>query len=189
MNVVRKAMTLAEFLEWEEQQELRYEYDGFAPVAMVGGTWAHSTIQANLIYSLTGRLRGAPCRVHGSHLKIQVMGHIRYPDAFVVCKRLANDTKIVHDPVVLFEILSPNTAHTDLVLKNAEYCGTPSVKRHVVLEQNHIGATMFTREADTWSEEKRYPGDTLEMPEIGISIPLAEFYIGLDFETESARDG
>ncbi len=43
MNVVRKAMTLAEFLEWEEQQELRYEYDGFAPVAMVGGTWAHST--------------------------------------------------------------------------------------------------------------------------------------------------
>ncbi len=64
-----------------------------------------------------------------------------------------------------FEILSPNTTHTDLVLKNAEYCGTPSVKRYVVLEQNHIGATMFTREADTWSEEKRHPGDSLEMPD------------------------
>ncbi|MEJ0044833.1 MAG: hypothetical protein WDN04_00735 [Rhodospirillales bacterium] len=26
-------MTLAEFLVWEERQELRYEFDGFAPVA------------------------------------------------------------------------------------------------------------------------------------------------------------
>jgi Uma2 family endonuclease len=29
-------MTLAEFLAWEERQEVRYEFDGFAPVAMTG---------------------------------------------------------------------------------------------------------------------------------------------------------
>ena len=37
MNVaLRKPMSLAEFLAWEERQELRYEFDGFQPVAMTG---------------------------------------------------------------------------------------------------------------------------------------------------------
>jgi hypothetical protein len=41
-----KSMTLAEFLDWEEQQPLRYEFDGFQPVAMTGGTAAHADIKA-----------------------------------------------------------------------------------------------------------------------------------------------
>ena len=36
---------------------MRYEFDGFQPIAMTGGTAAHSAIQANIIFSLTGRLR------------------------------------------------------------------------------------------------------------------------------------
>jgi hypothetical protein len=38
-------MTVAEFLAWEERQELRWEFDGFQPVAMTGGTRAHETIR------------------------------------------------------------------------------------------------------------------------------------------------
>ena len=41
-------MTLAEFLEWEERQPLRYEYDGVGLVAVTGETYGHSTIQGNL---------------------------------------------------------------------------------------------------------------------------------------------
>ena len=49
MNLaVRKPMSLAEFLEWEDRQELRYEFDGVEPSAMTGGTVAHATIQGNL---------------------------------------------------------------------------------------------------------------------------------------------
>jgi hypothetical protein len=32
--VLQRPMTLAEFLDWEEGQELRYEFDGFQPVAV-----------------------------------------------------------------------------------------------------------------------------------------------------------
>ena len=46
MNLaLRKPVTLAEFLEWEERQPMRYEFDGVGPVAMTGGTYGHSTIQ------------------------------------------------------------------------------------------------------------------------------------------------
>ena len=86
MNLaLRKPMTLAEFLEWEERQPLRYEFDGVGPVAMTGGTSGHSTIQGNLAIALGGRLRGKPCRFHGSDLKFQVAeGHVRYPDGMVI---------------------------------------------------------------------------------------------------------
>jgi Uma2 family endonuclease len=75
MNLaLRKPMTLAEFLEWEERQPLRYEFDGVGPVAMVGGTAGHADIQANLAAALRTRLRGKPCRFYGSDLKFQVAG-------------------------------------------------------------------------------------------------------------------
>ena len=83
MNVaLRRPISLDDFLDWEERQELRYEFDGFQPVAMTGGTSEHSAIQRNLITALTIRLRGKPCQPHGSELKIAVAGSTRYADAF-----------------------------------------------------------------------------------------------------------
>ena len=79
---MRKPMTLEEFLAWEEGQELRWEFDGFAPVAMTGGTVEQGLIQANLIRALGNRLHGGPCRVLGSHVKIAVAGSIKEGAAF-----------------------------------------------------------------------------------------------------------
>ena len=57
MNLaVRKPMSLAEFLEWEDRQELRYEFDGVEPSAMTGGTVRHATIQRNFAIAIGGRL-------------------------------------------------------------------------------------------------------------------------------------
>ena len=67
-------MTLAEFLEWEDRQPLRYEFDGVGPVAMTGRTYGHSAIQRNLAIAVGGRLRGKPCQFRGSDLKFQVAG-------------------------------------------------------------------------------------------------------------------
>lgn len=99
MNVaLPKPMSLAEFLEWEEKQKLRYEFDGFQPVARTGGTVGHACIQTNLATSIVGRLRGRPCEFFGSNLKIQVGGdHIRYPDSFVTCSP-CNNKSTVHGP-------------------------------------------------------------------------------------------
>ncbi len=113
-------MTLREFLDWEERQELRFEFDGTQPVAMTGGTAAHAAIQVNLIAALHSSLRGTPCRPFGSELKIQVAGRIRYPEAFVVCTPVPPPMKVATDPVVVFEVLSDGTANDDLVVENAE---------------------------------------------------------------------
>ncbi len=177
MNVaLRKSMTLEQFLAWEERQELRYEFDGVQPVAMNGVSSEHATVEMNLILALGNRLRGKPCRAFGSNLKIEVVGRIRYPDAFVVCTPVPRGTYIVRDPVVVFEILSPSTTHTDLVLKSAEYRATPSIKLYVILEQAHAGAQVFRRRGENWIAETVKDDDILHLPEIGIEIPLPEIY-------------
>jgi Uma2 family endonuclease len=181
MNVaLRQGMNLADFLDWEERQELRYEFNGFEAYAMVGGTAAHSTIQRNLLTALTIRLRGKLCQAHGSELKIAVAGSIRYPDAFVVCTPVAPKAQVVADPVVIFEALSETTARVDRVTKNAEYRATASVRRYVMLEQDSQAATVFAREGDRWVGSLLTGDAMLAMPEIGIEVPLAELYDGLD---------
>ena len=113
---------------------------------------------------------------------------IRYPDGMVVCSDAPNATQDVRDPVVIFEVLSPSTAAKDRIVKAREYQATPSVKRYVMLEQERIGATVHVRAQDGWSVLVLKDDDTLVMPEIGLEIPVAEFYEGLAFEDYPAED-
>ncbi len=118
MNVpLRKPMTREEFLAWEGRQELRYEFDGFQPIAMTGGTFEHAVIQRNLITTLTNRLRGKPCQPLGSDVKVAVSGRIRYPDAFVICSPVEPGTRVIETRVVVFEVLSHSTSVTDRVVR------------------------------------------------------------------------
>ena len=182
MNIaLRRPMTVAEFLDWEERQELRYEFNGIHPEAMTGGTLAHDRISINLAASLVNRLRGKPCQPHGSNLKIEVMGSIRYPDAYVTCSgSLRSDITVAPGPVVIFEVLSRGPARKDRTVKNREYAATASVQRYVMLEQVEIGGTMFERAGDDWVGHLLTAGSVVAMPEIGIELPLAELYDGLD---------
>jgi len=189
MNVALRApMSLDEFLDWEDRQELRYEFDGFQPVAMTGGTWAHSAIQGNITVALRTRLRGKPCQFHGSDLKIEVAGSIRYPDGFVTCTRGASGDKVVRDPVVIFEVLSQSTAATDIVVKNREYAATPSVRRYIILAQDVMGGTMYERIGDDWVGHVLDPDSVLSMPEIGVEVRIAEFYEDVELPPPSTED-
>ncbi len=185
---LRKPVSLAAFLEWEERQETKYEFNGFEPVAMAGGTEAHAIMQVNLTVALSTRLRGKPCRPYGSDMKIEVAGRIRYPDAFVACTPVVPGATVRHDPVVVFEVLSPSTATKDQFEKNQDYRATPSIRRYVMLDQDRIAATVFAREGEDWIGRVVAERDTLLMPEIGIELPLAELYAGLDLSRPVESD-
>ncbi len=184
----RKPMSVAEFLDWEERQELRWEFDGFEPVAMTGGTAQASAVQSNLIGQLHTRLRGKPGRPYGSNLKVFVAGSIRYPDAFVVCSPVDPKATVVTEPVVVFEILSPSTAMIDRVVKNEEYRDTPSIQRYVMLEQDRQAAEVFTRAGDDWVGHILSGEVVLPMPEIGIELPLSDIYENIAFTETGASE-
>ncbi len=180
---LRKPMSLAEFLAWEERQELRFEFDGFQPEAMTGGTFAHDQITFNLRKALDSRLSGKPCRPAGPNVKILTPGKARYPDGLVTCSPIGPNATVIDNPVVVFEVVSEDTARTDRIEKLREYQAVESIRRHVILEQKTIAATVFERRGETWTAFAITEEDTLHMPEIGIEVPLAELYESLEFAT------
>ncbi|HEY1930970.1 MAG TPA: Uma2 family endonuclease [Acetobacteraceae bacterium] len=182
---LRKPMTIQEFLDWEAQQPLRYEFDGFQPVAMAGGTAAHAAIQRNLAIAVGGQLRGKSCRFFGSDLKIETAQTIRYTNGFVVCTPVRASATVIPDPVVIFEVLSDESARRDLVVKNAEYAAIPTVQRYIVLSQEEMAGTMFERIGADWVGHLLGTDTILHMPEIDIDIPLAELYEGVDLSPPS----
>jgi Uma2 family endonuclease len=179
-TILRKPMTVAEFLAWEERQELRYEFDGERPVAMTGGTVGHDDITFNLRKALDARLAGGPCRPYGPNVKILVAGRVRYPDVMVVCSPQDRRATIADAPVVVFEVLSASTSRTDRIEKAQEYFATPSIQRHVILEQDSIAATALERLEQAWQSTPLTADGVLAMPEIGVSLPLAECYAGVE---------
>ncbi len=185
MNVtVAQPWTRDRFLEWEARQPTRFEFDGFQPVAMTGGTAAHAAIQRNLAIAVGGRLRGTPCRFFGNDLKIEVGASFRYPDGFITCMPVAPRSTVASEPVVVFEVLSVSTAGTDRIIKLREYQATASIRRYGILEQDFAAATVIERRGDEWTVLALTNGDMLRLPEAGIELALSELYDGLDFATD-----
>jgi Uma2 family endonuclease len=182
---LRKPATFAEFLAWEEQQSLRYEFDGVQAIAMTGGTDAHEAIGGTLRALLRERLRGTPCRVRGPTLKVEVAGRIRYPDAFVYCKPVPPEEQVIREPVVVFEVVSATTSRTDRIEKLREYQATNSITRYVIIEQDSIAATVFARHEAEWTARALTEGDMLTMPEINVELALSDIYSDVDLPSRN----
>jgi Uma2 family endonuclease len=179
-------MSLDEFIAWEERQELRYEYAGAVIEAITGGTMAHARIQANLLVELGARLRGGPCFVIGSEVKVRTATSVRYPDAMVICSPADGKSTWTTAAAVLFEVLSPSTARKDLGVKNAEYQTLEKLTRYVVLHQDVAAAEVFFRDDEReWAHEFVSAEGALKMPEIGVEIPLAILYEGIELKLAS----
>ncbi len=181
MNIAlrRPPMSLDEFLAWENRQEERWQFDGFEPRAMVGGTLAHNQIVGNLIMALRPRVR-VPCRVYSEAVRLRLAHTVRYPDVMVACGPFAAAATELNDPIVVFEVLSPSTSREDRIEKNREYAATPSIQRYVILEQDAVAAEVYSRDGESWLRSTVTGSELLSMPEIGMEMPLAEAYAGLD---------
>lgn len=191
MNVaLRKPMSRDEFLFWVERQDRRYEYDGIQPVAMVGGTNNHALITGNLYFQLKLRLGTGPCvPMLPEGGGVATTGDkVRYPEVTVTCSKVPGTERLIPDPVIVFEVMSPSSVRIDQVVKLREYHAVPSIKRYVLIEQEGIGLTVHARHADEpWLTTPLVNGDTLALPEIGIEIPVAAIYEGVTLDEAEAR--
>lgn len=184
MNIALKPMSRDEFFAWAQRQEQRYEFDGFRPVAMVGGTLGHSALHINISYQLKSRLAGKPCRPFGPDAGVATVGQaVRYPDAVVTCSPFSDRDYLVPDPVIVFEVISPTSGRLDRVTKLREYQAVPTIRRYVLVESDTAAITVFSRdhENQAFSAAGLTSGETLHLPEIGIEIPLADIYEGFVF--------
>ncbi len=179
------------YLTWEADQPVRYELVDGQVFAMGGGTAEHDTIGNNLRGELRAQLRGKPCRSHGPHLKVRAGRDGRYPDALVDCGKLVAGALVAQEPVIVFDILSRSTAWIDQSLKLRDYDATPTIGYYVLVSQDEPRALIYAR-GDTGGFDIQSArliegaGQSIDIPEYGLSIALSALYEGLAVPETSA---
>jgi Uma2 family endonuclease len=101
------------------------------------------------------------------------------PDLFIVPAGAAKRDPFgreTSDVIVAFEILSPSTAERDLRWKRTAYTGLPSLTHYIVIAQDAVDVVVFARDTDFAERRLRSLGESLELPSLSISLPLAEIY-------------
>ncbi len=179
-------MTREQFFAGAQANGDRWEFDGFEPVAMPGGTVNHGRINQNLHAALRSRLQGSGCESLGPDAGLATIGNaVRYPDALVTCAKVPGDAHVVPEVVVVFEVLSPTAGRIDRIIKLREYRAVPSIRRYVILEHASIGLSAFARDNadEEWTATALTAEDTLQLPELAAEIPVAAFYEGIELPT------
>jgi Uma2 family endonuclease len=187
----RKRFTPAEYYALERDAEYKSDYYEGEIFDMSGGTSSHSLITANITGELYQRLKGKPCAVYESNMRLAIpaTGLRTYPDASVYCSPLIHDpndpeTTTATNPTVVFEVLSSSTEAYDRGLKFENYKRLEMLKAYVLIAQREPLAQLFTRQPDgTWSTpiESKGLDAAVQIDCIGVSLPLAEIYRRVSF--------
>lgn len=178
-------MALEEYLELEQNSPIKHEYLDGHVYAMAGGTLDHGVIATNIVTLLRAHLRGGPCRVYNSDVRVRV-GPQRfvYPDVSVVCAgrdRVNGQATFITDPRLVVEILSPSTAQYDQGDKFAMYGQLDSLADYLLVSTDQRRGEVRTRAAaGAWQARVFAPGDDIVLASLDLRVPLTAFYEDID---------
>ncbi len=188
----KQAMTEAEYLEFERASKTKHEFLNGQICAMSGASRAHNRIYMSTTLNLGAQLRGGPCEMFPSdmRLKIGLIGLYTYPDISVVCGE-AQFTESGFDsllnPILIIEILSPSTEAYDRGEKFHHYQQLDSLREYVLIAQDHPRIERYLRQDDgTWILTNATGlGASLQLASVDATLALADVYEKMSFESEN----
>ena len=175
-----ESLSPEDYLAGELVSEERHEYIAGMVHAMAGASAAHNAITLNIYGTLYSHLRGKPCQAFGSDMKLRLnFGSdtvFYYPDAMVVCDPDDDASYYRERPVLIIEVLSPQTARVDQREKLLAYRTLPSLEVYVLVDQSRSHVTIYRRDTGWNPEILTDLSAVLIVPALGWSIPLRDLY-------------
>jgi Uma2 family endonuclease len=150
-------------------------------MAMAGARLRHDRVTANALRCINNQLRAAnsPCDAYTDEIAIATpKGRVRRPDVSVLCPPFDEEAMIADNPCLVIEVLSENTEHVDRLFKLGEYQSMPSVAYILMIDPTRMEVGFWARDAaGAWQSEWLHaPDAVIDMPALGLSLPLAELY-------------
>jgi Uma2 family endonuclease len=186
-TVVSTFLTPQQYLERERVAETKSEYYGGEMFAMAGASLQHVTIVLNLAGELRSSLKGKPCAVYSTDLRLAIgaTGLYTYPDVMVICgKPAVIDAHLdtVTNPIVLIEVLSPSTEGYDRGRKFESYRAVPSLMEYLTVSQDKAHVEIHARQPDdTWLLRDVRDSGPVKLQSIGIELQLSDIYERVEF--------
>ena len=178
-------LTPVEYLEWEAQQELRYEFLDGRISAMNSdqqdsARMRHDRITANFYDLLQARLECTVCRVFNSTIKVQILesNAFCYPDLSVssnVRDRSANN--FITHPCLIVEVGSPRSDVSERIEKFGLYRQVATLEEYVLVSTDKIGLDVYQRNAlGSWDIRGYESGATIELQSINFTFEIDRIY-------------
>jgi Uma2 family endonuclease len=181
-------MTVDEYLELERHSDVKHEYiDGYV-YAVAGGTSAQSVISANIIALLRPHLRGGPCRVRTSEMRVRLSAtRYVYPDVSVSCDErdhVNSEQDEIHYPRLVVEVLSRTTQDYDRTDKFDLDRGCAALQDYVLVSTRRQSVHVYSRGDDgVWLLRPFGPGDDVLLPSIDFRTPIAALHEDVELPT------
>lgn len=178
-------LTVDEYLAADRIAELKSEYHEGEVFPIVAATLAHGRLAAQFIGGLVQRLKGGPCLVAASPVRVRISPtRFVYPDVMVICGAPVYtdaEADTITNPKAIVEILSPSTADYDYGAKFQFYRMLSSFEEYVLVSQNERRVEVFRRTPDKRWILSTYDGahTSFPMDSLGLSIPLDDLYGGV----------
>jgi Uma2 family endonuclease len=176
-------VSVEDYLAGEEASDLKHEYIGGVVYAMAGVTKRHNLIAQNICQAFRQHLKGGPCSVFISDVKVQLslqqQDVFYYPDLVVGCDPRDTEPLSLQFPKLLVEVSSESTERIDRHEKLSAYQAIETLQEYVIVAQDRAEATVFRR-ATNWSPEV-VTGltNTLKLIAIDLTLPLSAIYEGV----------
>jgi Uma2 family endonuclease len=174
-------LTVEEYLEFEQDGEIRHEYLAGQIFAMAGASEAHNLIVGNIFALLRPHLRGSSCRAFVSDMKIKVKTQqadiFYYPDLLVTCD--PNDSKKYFkiSPNLIVKVLSNSTETTDRREKRLNYQTIDSLQEYVLVSQDEMKVEIYRKDnKGNWTVETLGQDDNLQLDSVGLTLTMTDIY-------------
>lgn len=177
-------LTEAMYLEHERNSIDKHEYYAGEMRRVARANEKHNLIAVSLAASLHSQLRGRPCRVYPSDMRVKVMqtGLNTYPDLAIVCGT-SQFTEDKHDtlinPTVIIEILSPSTERYDRGMKFQHYRGIATLQEYILVAQDKHHIERFARQdhSNEWLFSEAVGLETsLFISSVQVTLALSDVY-------------
>ncbi len=148
-------VTPEEYLAYERRAEYKNEYFDGEIVAMTGASRKHNLIMTNVLGALWEQLRGKPCEVYPSEMRVRIPATnlYTYPDVVVVCGEPNFEDEHVDtllNPTLIVEVLSKSTAAYERTVKFGHYRTLESLAEYLLVAQDEYHVAQHTKQPDGW---------------------------------------
>lgn len=178
-------MQVAEYQAWvaDRPDEEPWELIDGEPSLMAPQSERHQQIVLNLARKLSDMTRDRGCRaIPGIAVLSDAMDTFApIPDVVLRCGTPLRDG-YARDPVLVAEVLSPSTMSRDRGRKTDFYRSIASLKLFLIVYQDEPRVELWRRSADGgWAFEARGLDGTIDLPELGGALAVAEIYDDIAF--------
>jgi Uma2 family endonuclease len=175
-------MTRQEFLAWTHQQSSgRFERVDGIVVAMAPERASHNLRKGAARDALRRAINAAgltSCQVFGDGMTVQVEDSDFEPDAVLRCgPRLPGDSTIVPDPLVLIEVISPDSGTRDRATKLRAYFKLPSIQHYLIVWPDEQRVVRHSRMPNDQLATQVFVSGEIELNPLGIAVTVEEFYV------------